>query len=58
MLENNFIHIDKAADVGNAITKPPHAKPKRTYNKRTQSAFTYTEYVTNNILMDSYTLPV
>ena len=41
MLENNFIHIDKDTDVENAITKPPVAKQKRTYNKRTQSAFTY-----------------
>lgn len=58
MLENNFIHIDKDVDVGNSITKPTKPIPKRTYNKRTQSAFTYPEYVTNNILMDSYTLPI
>jgi hypothetical protein len=53
MLENKFIHIDNDADVKNSITKP-----KRTYNKRTQCAFTYNEYLANNILMDSYTLPI
>jgi hypothetical protein len=53
MLENKFIHIDKDADVENSITKP-----KRTYNKRTQSAFTHNEYLANNILMESYTLPI
>jgi len=58
MLENNFIHIEKDTDVGNSITKTTRPITKRTYNKRTQSAFTYNEYVTNNILMDSYTLPI
>jgi hypothetical protein len=58
MLENNFIHIEKDTDVGNSITKNTRPITKRTYNKRTQSAFTYNEYVTNNILMDSYTLPI
>ena len=58
MLENKFIHINKVADIGKDITKTPHAKIKRTYNKRTLSAFTYTEYVTNNILMESYTVPI
>jgi hypothetical protein len=53
MLENKFIHIDKDADVKNSITKP-----KRTYNKRAQYAFTYNEYLENNILMESYTLPI
>jgi hypothetical protein len=53
MLENKFIHIDKDANVKNSITKP-----KRTYNKRTQCAFTYNEYLENNILMESYTLPI
>jgi len=53
MLENNFIHIDKDVHVENSITKP-----KRTYNKRVQSAFTYNEYLANNIVMESYTLPV
>ena len=53
MLENKFIQNDKNADVGNAITKP-----KRTYNKRTQSVFTYDDYLTNTVLMDSYTLPI
>ncbi len=53
MLENKFIHIDKDADIGTTITKP-----KRTYIKRTQTAFTYDEYITNNIVMESYTLPI
>ena len=53
MLENKFIHNDKVAVAKNAITTP-----KRTYNKRTQSAFTYNEYITGTILMDSYTLPI
>ena len=53
MLENNFIHIDKDADVKNSITKH-----KRTYNKRAQSVFTYNDYLANNILMESYTLPI
>jgi hypothetical protein len=53
MLENNFIHIDKDADVKTSITKP-----KRTYNKRVLSAFTYDEYLAHNILMESYTLPI
>lgn len=58
MLENNFIHIDKDTNVKDSITKPARPIIKRTYNKRTQSAFTYNEYVTDNILMDSYTLPI
>lgn len=58
MLENNFIHIEKDTDVENSITKTTLPVTKRTYNKRTQSAFTYNDYVTNNILMDSYTLPI
>ena len=58
MLENIFINNDKVADVGNAITKPTKPIPKRTYNKRAQSAFTYNEYITSTILMDSYTLPI
>ena len=53
MLENKFINIDKDADIGTTITKP-----KRTYIKRTQTAFTYDEYITNNIVMESYTLPI
>jgi hypothetical protein len=53
MLENKFIQIDNDTDVGNNITKT-----KRTYNKRTLTAFTYNDYVTTNILMDSYTLPI
>jgi len=53
MLENNFIHIDKDTDVKNSITKT-----KRTYNKRAQTAFTYNEYLANNILMESYTLSI
>lgn len=53
MLENKFVHTDTTPDVGNAITKP-----KRTYNKRTQSAFTYDDCINHTILMDSYTLPV
>jgi endonuclease III-like uncharacterized protein len=58
MLENNFIHIEKDTDVENSITKTTPPIIKRTYNKRTQSAFTYNEYVTDKILMDSYTLPI
>jgi hypothetical protein len=54
MLENNFIQVDKDAHVENAITKPA----KRTYNKRTQSVFTYDDYITSTILMESYTLPI
>ena len=53
MLENKFIEIVNDTDVGNNITKT-----KRTYNKRTLTAFTYNDYVTTNILMDSYTLPI
>jgi len=53
MLENNFIHIDKDAHVENSITKT-----KRTYNKRSQTAFTYNEHLANNIVMESYTLPI
>jgi len=58
MLENNFIHNDKDAHVENAITKPAKPIPKRTYNKRTQSVFTYDDYITSTILIDSYTLPI
>ena len=58
MLENIFIHNDKVTDVKNTMAKPAKPIPKRTYNKRTQSAFTYNEYITSSLLMDSYTLPI
>ena len=47
MLENKFIEIDNGTDVENNITKT-----KRTYNKRTLTAFTYNDYVTDYIQLD------